>query len=120
FILQDENLVPDLIKRAYKHNNASSYLLVKGEKDYVANREGIIGVIDSPNIETLEPIGGTGDTLTGVVSALIASGMDIESASAKAAKVNRLAGLYADPTPATQVYEIIKQIPRALEEVLRN
>jgi len=118
FILQDENLVPDLIKRAYQHNNASSYLLVKGEKDHVANREGIIEIIDSPDIETLEPIGGTGDTLTGVVSALIASGMDIESACAKAAKVNRLAGSYANPTPATQVYEIIKQIPRALEEVL--
>ena len=118
FILQDENLVPDLIKRAYQHNNASSYLLVKGEKDYIANREGIIEVIDSPDIETLEPIGGTGDTLTGVVSALIASGMDIETASAKAAKVNRLAGSYANPTPATQVYDIIKQIPRALEEVL--
>jgi NAD(P)H-hydrate repair Nnr-like enzyme with NAD(P)H-hydrate dehydratase domain len=46
--------------------------------------------------------------------------MDIEIACAKAAKVNRLAGLYANPTPATQVYEIIKQIPRALEEVLGN
>ncbi len=118
FILQDENLVPDLIDRAYKHNNASSYLLVKGVRDYVANKESIIDVVDSPNIETLEPIGGTGDTLTGVVSALIASGMDIKSASAKAAKVNRLAGLYAEPTPATQVYSIIEQIPRALEEVI--
>lgn len=120
FILQEENLVPDLIKRAYQYNNAASYLLVKGVKDYIANKEGIIEMINSPNIEALEPIGGTGDTLTGVVSALIASGMDIESASAKAAKVNRLAGSYANPTPATQVYEIIKQIPRALEEVLGN
>ncbi len=120
FILQEENLVPDLIGRAYQHNNAASYLLVKGERDFVANREGIIETIDRPDIETLEPIGGTGDTLTGIVSALIASGMDIESASARAAKVNRLAGSYANPTPATQVYDIIKQIPRALEEVLGN
>jgi hypothetical protein len=34
--------------------------------------------------------------------------------------VNRLAGFYAKPTPATQIYDIIKQIPRALNEVLKN
>lgn len=120
FILHEENLVPDLIKRAYLHNNAASYLLVKGVIDYVANKDGIIAMVDSPVEEALEPIGGTGDTLTGIVSALVNSGMEIEAASAKAAKVNRLAGLYAKPTPATQVYSIIKQIPLALDEVFRN
>jgi len=118
FILHEENLIPDLIKRAYRHNNAAAYLLVKGPKDYIASREGIIEVVDRPNEEILEPIGGTGDTLTGIVSALIDGGMDIATACGKAAVVNRLAGLYARPTPATQVYDIIKQIPRALEEVL--
>lgn len=120
FILQDDNLVPDLITRAYQYKNASTHLLVKGATDFVANRKGIIATIDSPSVETLEPIGGTGDTLTGVVSALIAAGMDVESACTKAAKVNRLAGLYANPSPATQVYEIIKQIPRALEEAFKD
>ena len=118
FILHEDNLVPDLIKRAYQHNNAASYLLVKGEKDYVADKNGIITIIDTPVEEILEPIGGTGDTLTGIVSALIHSGMDIKTASAKASIVNRLAGSYAMPTPATQIYDIIKQIPRALHEVL--
>ena len=118
FILHEDNLVPDLIKRAYQHNNAASYLLVKGEKDYVADKNGIITIIDTPVEEILEPIGGTGDTLTGIVSALIHSGLDIKTASAKASIVNRLAGSYAMPTPATQIYDIIKQIPRALHEVL--
>lgn len=118
FILHEENLIPDLIKRAYLHHNAATYLLVKGPRDYIANREGIIGMVDHPNEEALEPIGGTGDTLTGIVSAMIEAGMDIATAAIKAARVNRLAGLYAEPTPATQVYDIIKQIPRALEEVL--
>jgi hypothetical protein len=120
FILHEDNLVPDLIKRAYQHNNAASYLLVKGEKDYVANKDGIITVIDTPIVEALEPIGGTGDTLTGIVSALVDSGMDIKTASAKASMVNRLAGSYAMPTPATQIYDIIKQIPRALNEILED
>ncbi|NLB17938.1 MAG: sugar kinase, partial [Syntrophomonadaceae bacterium] len=57
---------------------------------------------------------------TGIVSALIDSGMEIESAAAKAAKVNRIAGSFAKPSPATQVYDIIRQIPRALDEVFRN
>ncbi len=118
FILHEDNQVPDLIKRIYKYNNASTYLLVKGVKDYVANKDGIIETIDSPVEEILEPIGGTGDTLTGIVSALIYSGIDIEIASSKAALVNRLAGFYAKPNPATQIYDIIKQIPRALNEVL--
>lgn len=118
FILHEENLVPDLIKRAYLHHNAAAYLLVKGPKDYIADGEGIIEVIDHPNEEALEPIGGTGDTLTGIVSAMIDAGMNIESAAVKAARVNRLAGLYARPTPATQVYDIIEQIPRALEDIL--
>ena len=120
FILHEDNQVPDLIKRAYQHNNAASHLLVKGSKDYVADKDGIIEIIENPIVETLEPIGGTGDTLTGIVSALVASGLDIKTASAKAAMVNRLAGFYAKPTPATQIYDIIKQIPRALNEVLKN
>ena len=120
FILHEENLVPDLIKRAYLHNNAASYLLVKGVTDYIANKNGIIATIDSPQEEALEAIGGTGDTLTGIVSALIDSGLDLASSSTKAARVNRLAGSFAKPTPATQVYDIIRQIPRALDKVLQH
>jgi len=118
FILHEETLVPDLIKRAYLHGNASHYLLVKGEKDYIANRDEIIKVIDDPHVPALEPIGGTGDVLTGIVSGLIETGWKIDKASEVAAQVNRLAGHYATPTPATQVSEIIAQVPRALREVL--
>ena len=68
----------------------------------------------------MEAMGGTGDTLTGIVAALIESGMEISEAAIVAAKTNRLAGVYANPTPATQVMEIIHQIPRALSEVLSS
>jgi hypothetical protein len=119
FILHEENKVPDLIVRAYANNNAARYLLVKGARDYVADREKILATIDSPMVESMEAIGGTGDTLTGIVTALIAAGTEIKDAAIIAAKVNRLAGHYASPTPATQVLEIIEQIPRALREILR-
>ena len=120
FILHDENSIPDLIMRAYDHNNAAQYLLVKGGQDYVASREGVHDLIDSPVDEALEAMGGTGDTLTGIVSALIASGMEILEAAVLGARINRLAGHYACPTPASQVMEMITHIPRAMEEILEE
>lgn len=120
FILHEENLVPDLIKRAYLHENAARYLLVKGEQDYIANKEGILAIINSPDIPALEPIGGTGDVITGIVSALVECGLEIGNASIIAARVTRLAGYYSMPTPATQVSEIIERIPLALETVLNS
>jgi hypothetical protein len=120
FILQEENRVPDLIARAYAHRNAPRFLLVKGEKDYLADQDGIKATVNAPIEEVLEAIGGTGDTLTGIVTAMIASGMEIGNAAITAAKVNRLAGHYARPTPATQVMEIIHHIPGALEEILQE
>jgi hypothetical protein len=120
FILHEENRVPELIARAYEHNNAARYLLVKGERDYVAERHGILATIESPLDEALEAIGGTGDTLTGIVSALIQGGFDLKAAATIGARVNRLAGHYAEPTPATQVMEVVRHIPKALEEVLKS
>lgn len=116
FILHEDNLIPDLIERAYRHNNAASFLLVKGARDYIANKNGIIATIDSPMVEALEAIGGTGDTLTGIVSAMIASGLAIEDAATMAAKVNRWAGYLSNATPATQIHQVIREIPRALKE----
>ena len=118
FILHEESRVPDLISRAYAHNNAARHLLVKGEKDYIANEKGIQAIIDQPVEDAMEAIGGTGDTLTGIVASLISTGMEIIEAASIAARTNRLAGYYAKPTPATQVIEIVNHIPRALEEVL--
>lgn len=120
FILHDDTKVPELISRAYRHDNASRYLLVKGRQDYVADRQGILATVDHPMEEALEAMGGTGDTLTGIVSALISGGIDLTRAAVLAARVNRLAGLYAKPTPATQVIDIIRRIPRALEELIEE
>lgn len=120
FILHEDNQVPELIARAYAYDNAARHLLVKGQKDYVATKEGIVAIIAAPVTEALEPIGGTGDSLTGIVSALIAAGFDIVPAAILAARVNRVAGYLARPTPATNLREIVNQIPAALELVLKE
>lgn len=118
FILHETGRAPELIARAYAHGNASRYLLVKGERDYVADKKRIIETIIEPSEPAMEAIGGTGDTITGIVSALIAAGYDTPRAAALGALTNRLAGHYARPTPATQVMDIIGHIPRALREAL--
>jgi ADP-dependent NAD(P)H-hydrate dehydratase / NAD(P)H-hydrate epimerase len=118
FILHEENKVPELIARSYKHDNAARYLLVKGEKDYIANNKGVQAIVEQPREEAMTAIGGTGDTLTGIITALIEVGMDIIEAATVAARTNRLAGYHAKPTPATQVTEIVSRIPKGLEETL--
>lgn len=120
FILHEENRVPELIATAYKHENAARCLLVKGKQDYVADRQGIRATIYIPMEESMEAIGGTGDTLTGIVTALIGTGMDVVKAATISAGVNRLGGHYAHPTPAMQVMEMVQHIPRALLEILEK
>jgi hypothetical protein len=118
FILHEENRVPELIARAYTHNNAARCLL--GKQDYVADRQGIQATVDFPLEEAMEAIGGTGDMLTGIVTALIGTGMEVMKAATIAAKVNRLASHYANPTPDMQVMEMVQHIPRALSEILQG
>jgi hypothetical protein len=118
FILHTDNPVTELVDRAYAHDNAAQYLLVKGAVDHVMNRQGELFRVEGPSHEAMEAIGGTGDTLTGIVSALISTGMAIPDAAFAAARANRMAGQYAAPTPATGIDEIIRHIPRAVEEAL--
>jgi hypothetical protein len=120
FILHQDNNVPDLIARAYEHRNGARHLLVKGSVDYVVADGDITGQVSKPAAEAMEAMGGTGDTLTGIVCALIESGKSIPDACRIAALVNRMAGMYANPTPACQVMDIILQIPKALARVLED
>jgi NAD(P)H-hydrate repair Nnr-like enzyme with NAD(P)H-hydrate dehydratase domain len=119
FISEVDTLdMPRLIARAYEHGDAAKVLLVKGETDYVVKEGQTITTIAEPNIAAMEPIGGTGDTITGIASALIYGGFDIIQASIIAAKTNRIAGLLCDPTPATHIGEIVAKLPEALTQVL--
>lgn len=120
FILHEENRVPDLIARSYAHENAARYLLVKGKIDYLADKQGIIAKIEEPCVAAMEAIGGTGDTLTGIVTALVASGKKLVEAAILGARLNRLAGFLANPDPGTSVKEIIKYIPQAWEKVVKE
>lgn len=118
FILHEDQKAEELVKMAYKHDNAAKHMLIKGAVDLVTNPKGILHRISEPSSENMEAIGGTGDTVTGTVAGLVASGLPIDEASYRAALINRWAGKLASPTPATQVLGIVENIDKACEKVL--
>jgi NAD(P)H-hydrate repair Nnr-like enzyme with NAD(P)H-hydrate dehydratase domain len=117
FILHENNRAEDLIERAYLHDNAARHLLVKGGTDRVVEHGRVVDRIDAPSTPAMEAIGGTGDTLTGLLAALCAAGHDLVPAASLAARANRLCGALAHPTPASPVSELIAVIPRALADL---
>jgi len=115
FIFHMEDRVEELIKMAYQEQNAARFLLVKGKKDYICGDGKVLSAVNEPDVPELEAIGGTGDTITGMLAALIYKGLSKEKALEISAKANRIAGKLAHPSPATQIGEIIKKIPEALD-----
>ena len=108
----------ELITAAYQHKSAAKILLVKGATDLVVEDGKIICTISEPDIPALEAIGGTGDTISGMIGAFIASGMSHRDAVIAAAKANRKAGVYAKVTPATKIRQVIAALPAALKDVV--
>ncbi len=120
FIYHMDDDVPELISRAFKSGNVARALFVKGKVDYICQDGQILEEIDHPNIEALEAVGGTGDMITGIISGLIYAGKSPIEACRIAGRVNRKAGELSQPTPATQIKDIITHIPAALREVLKQ
>jgi NAD(P)H-hydrate repair Nnr-like enzyme with NAD(P)H-hydrate dehydratase domain len=114
----DITKTPELVDIAYRNKNASQVLLVKGAIDYIVRDGKILETISEPDVPALEAIGGTGDTITGLVAALVYAGLEPHEAAIIAAKTNRMAGELARPTPATRVNKIIEQFPVVFERHL--
>lgn len=114
----DITQTPKLVTTAYQHQNAAKLLLVKGAIDYVVRDGETLATITEPDVPELEAIGGTGDTITGLVSAFAYAGLELHEAVIIAARSNRMAGKLAQPTPATKVRQIINQFPIVFKEYL--
>jgi hypothetical protein len=109
--------VPELVKKAYNSGGAAKILLVKGAVDYIVTEGRVVARIEEPDVPELECIGGTGDTITGMVVALTGAGWDPLEAAITSAQINRVAGKMAGATPATPVAELIEHIPVALKKL---
>jgi hypothetical protein len=114
----DVTQVPKLIIAAYRQRSAARLLLVKGATDYIARHGEILATITEPNVPELEAIGGTGDTISGLLTAFVACGLELPEAAIIAARVNRTAGKVARVTVASRVQQIISQFPAVFKENL--
>ncbi len=90
----------------------------RGGVDFIADAHGILGAVSEPAEEAMEAMGGTGDTVAGLVSALIESGLSVPEAASIAALANRMAGRLAKPTPGSHIFELITHIPAALSKAM--
>jgi NAD(P)H-hydrate repair Nnr-like enzyme with NAD(P)H-hydrate dehydratase domain len=93
-------------------------MLVKGSVDRYTHNGAVLETVDSPDVPALEAVGGTGDTLAGIVSALAASGVEMRVACAAAFKINRQMGFAAQPTPASSVMDLLAFLPSACRSIL--
>ncbi len=114
----DITQTPKLIAAAYQNNSAARLLLVKGAVDYVVRQGEIVETVAEPDVPALEAIGGTGDAITGLISAFVYAGLEPNEAAIIAAKTNRMAGRFAQATPAMKVGQIINQFPAVFKEYL--
>jgi NAD(P)H-hydrate repair Nnr-like enzyme with NAD(P)H-hydrate dehydratase domain len=120
FIFHLEDQPKELVEMAYEGKNAGRFLLVKGEEDYVCEDGQILEKITRPCVPELEAIGGTGDTITGLIAATLATGLPPKEALILSSRANRLAGRLTKPSPATQISEIIAMVPHALDGVQKE
>lgn len=120
FLLADEEKAPELIQLAYRHGNAARTMLVKGLTDTVVSNGQVLDHINYPMIPHLEPIGGTGDTVAGIVSGLLSADLPMARACSLAARANRYMGQLAQPTPATQISELLAQLPGGIRLAMQE
>jgi ADP-dependent NAD(P)H-hydrate dehydratase / NAD(P)H-hydrate epimerase len=112
-ILGKAHDIESLVHAAYRHSDAARTLVLKGATDYIFLDGEKVKECSAPNIPAMEAVGGTGDTITGMLTAFRFRQDD--DADYKALVVNRIIGELVQCTPATQISQFIKAIPAALE-----
>jgi len=111
-LLKENISSASLVDTAYKKANTAKTTIVKGAVDYIYTDNSKVKELTHPNIPAMEAIGGTGDTITGMLSAL--RYMGCADAEYKSLLMNRLIGEEIKCTAATQIIEFITAIPNVL------
>ncbi|MBQ4077376.1 MAG: sugar kinase [Mailhella sp.] len=117
FLLAEGGEAPELARLAHEHGDSARFLLVKGSCDLVVEEGRVVAHADSPCLPYMEPIGGTGDLVTGLLTAYALNGKAPREACLSAAQAARFTGEAACPTPATAVAELM---PFIGEGIRRN
>lgn len=97
----------ELVRLAHERGSSPRVLLVKGSTDHIAEEGVVKATVSEPCVPELEAIGGTGDTVTGLVSAFMAAGFPTLDAAVCAAKANRAAGEALGARPDHRADDIV-------------
>lgn len=107
-----------LVTSAHQAGNSPPVMIVKGKIDHITVEGRVTASVSEPDLPALEAIGGTGDTISGMIGALVAGGFPHDEAALIAARANRSAGLHADARPSTKISRIVAALPAALADCL--
>ncbi|WP_300800940.1 sugar kinase, partial [uncultured Desulfovibrio sp.] len=114
FLLAEDHNIPPLLARVLVHGNCPRHLLIKGAADHIVCEGELRAVIDSPSVPAMECIGGTGDIVTGLVTAFAAAGWPLCAACQAASRSARRLAVLCEPRPDTPVADLIRRLPDAL------
>lgn len=114
FLLAEDHNIPPLLERVLAHGNCPRHLLIKGAADHIVCEGELRAVIDSPSVPAMECIGGTGDIVTGLVTAFAAAGWPLCAACRAASRSARRLAALCEPQPDTPVADLIRRLPDAL------
>jgi NAD(P)H-hydrate repair Nnr-like enzyme with NAD(P)H-hydrate dehydratase domain len=106
--------VDDLIAAAFRQKSMAKTVVIKGSTDFVVQEGKVMFTLSQPDLPALEAIGGTGDTISGMIGAFVDAGFSHLDAAVAALKANREAGKYAQATPETKISQIIAAMPKVL------
>lgn len=101
-----------LVKKAQECGNIPKTLVVKGNTDSVFTQGLLSCQVNEPSIPAMEAVGGTGDTVTGILAAL--QHLKVQDGIKKSLILNRLVGKKVNCTPRTQIAEFIKELDLSL------
>ena len=107
FLLAEGQEAPELARLAHEHGDSAHFLLIKGRRDLVVEEGRVVSHTDEPCLPYMEPIGGTGDLVTGLLTAYALAGRPAREACLAAAQAARFTGEAANPTPATAIAELM-------------
>ncbi len=110
--------VAEAVRSIYAADGAPELLIIKGETDYVVENGEIKATVNDYNNPEMEAIGGTGDTITGMVSAFCYAGVDRLTAAILSLKANRKAG--EDLKTSDRVSSLVNNLTRVFKENLCN
>lgn len=120
FLLSESSRADEQAKLAWEHGDSAGILLVKGAVDLIMEKGHEVGRVSEPCLPYMEPVGGTGDLVTGLLTAFASAGFPLPEACRLAAQGARCVGEKTQPVPSTGISEFMPFVAEGVSEALNR